>query len=497
MPANRFRTGYIATAEDGASLSFVKRRAGRWIVHYTAAPEAIRLATQIEPSFSPPSQPALLIQGDTASDLVVMHPLNTTTTSASFLQPKYDRLRTITMEGFGLSEVKDAEDVRETLRALPSGFVKDPFFGLGLNWDIRYLIKVVEELANVTDLRLRRGKATGLPILKGRSYVLSAKAFDDARKAINRAHDKALTIAGEEKHAIAHNALLTTLDPERYPAEHRPYRKDAILDAIGASRAHSIVLSANDQKAVVAVTTSAARSVSRSKPEMLLELSREIEVITLEGLLDRLRAMLDRKVKESAWQTFFVENPFILRLAFGLPITMIGDQVSVGGRKFSGSGDKISDFAVKAAASGNLSLIEIKTPQTALLDVTAYRRDLYAPSRELSGAVNQILDQRYQLQKSITLLKDTSGVWDLESYAVQGLIVAGRTPEGKAQIKSLELFRNSFKSVIVVTFDELLGKLEHLLEVLRGPTTNSAPSGPSEVCEEPGEDDDDLEAYLD
>jgi hypothetical protein len=146
---------------------------------------------------------------------------------------------------------------------------------------------------------------------------------------------------------------------------------------------------------------------------------------------------------------------------------MIGGQVSVGGRKFSGSGDKISDFAVKAAASGNLALIEIKVPETPLLETRAYRSDLYAPAREISGAVNQVLDQRYQLQKSITVLKDTSGIWEVESYAVQGLVIAGRTPTGRAQLKSFELFRNGLKSVMVITFDELLSKLEQLLEVLR------------------------------
>jgi hypothetical protein len=66
-------------------------------------------------------------------------------------------------------------------------------------------------------------------------------------------------------------------------------------------------------------------------------------------------------------------------------------------------------------------------------------------------------------------LKDTSGIWNVESYAVQGLIIAGRTGDNEAQLKSLELFRNSLKSVVVITFDELVSKLEHLLEVLREP----------------------------
>ncbi len=189
---------------------------------------------------------------------------------------------------------------------------------------------------------------------------------------------------------------------------------------------------------MVTVSRASARSLSREKPAILLELNREIEVVTLEALIDRLKVMLAKKLKESEWQMFFSENTFVLRLAFGLPIMMVGDQISVGGWKFSGGGGKISDFVLKAAASGNAALIEIKTPETVLLEATPYRRDLHAPGRALSGAVNQVLDQRYQLQKNIQSLKDTSDIRDIETYAVQGLVIAGRTPETKAKLKSLE-----------------------------------------------------------
>ncbi len=482
LPPNRFRTGYVATAEEGAVLSFAVSRAKVWKISYAPAPDAVRIAAQIaeqnHDDFAAPSKPILLVEGNAKTDVVKIYPLNTTATSRTFLFPKHDSLLTITLEGFGFGEPVDLDEAKDSLRNLPAGFVRDPFFGLGLNWDLRYLPEAIDDIGSVTDLKIRRGRSDGLPKLDGKSYVLSAKMFDDTRKAINRAHDKALTIANDEKRVFVHNALLTAIDPSRFPMEFRPYQKDAILDAIGNSLARSVALSAKDRDAVVSATKSAARSISRSEPEALLELNREIELVTLEGLLARLKTMLTKKHKEGNWQAFFVDNPFVLRLAFGLPIMMLGDQVSVGGRKFTGSGDKISDFAVRAAASGNLSLIEIKTPHTDLLETTAYRGDLYAPSRELSGAVNQVLDQRYQLQKSITNLKDASNVWDVESYAIQGMVVAGRTPTGRPQLKSFELFRNGLKSVVVVTFDELLQKLEHLLEVLGAPPSAEA-SAPS------------------
>jgi hypothetical protein len=277
-----------------------------------------------------------------------------------------------------------------------------------------------------------------------------------------------LGIAKGEKHAFAHNAILTALDPIVYPEQNPPYRKDAISQAIGRGVSRETKLSPVDQELIVRSTRSAVGPLTREKPAEMLALSQEIEVVSLEGLIERLTQKLKKKLREAEWQTFFVENPFVLRLAFGLPMMMLGEQISVGGRRFSGNGDKISDFAVKAAASGNLALIEIKTPETLLLETTPYRRDLHAPARELSGAVNQVLEQRYILQKNVNNLKVASNIYDVETYAVQCLVVAGRTPETSAMLKSLELFRNGLKSVTVVTFDELLGKLAQILEFLRG-----------------------------
>ncbi|KWV51992.1 hypothetical protein AS026_05325 [Rhizobium altiplani] len=177
---------------------------------------------------------------------------------------------------------------------------------------------------------------------------------------------------------------------------------------------------------------------------------------------------------------------------------LIGDQFSVGGRQFSGKGDKISDFAVKAAASGNLALVEIKTPHTDLLEAKPYRGGLFGPDREITGAVNQILDQRFQLQRSLPIMKDASGIYDVESYAIQGLIIAGMIPTGRDNLKSFELFRNGLKSVSIVTYDEMLAKLEFLYEVFRGDSEQEVQSGAAATTDANGpEDEIDLELETD
>lgn len=407
------------------------------------------------------------MEGNVESEVVTTYPLNTTATSQRFLQPKYHTLQTITLDGFDSVEPGEVESVRDWLLSLPAGFVKDAYYGLGLNYELRFIINAIEKVDGVTDLFVRRGRVPMQAIVDRASYIIKASDFDRVRRSIDRAHRKALAIAADEKRAFVHNTLLTSLDPARFPETHRPYRKDAVLEAIGKTLQRDLVLSPGDRQAVMAAAGATARNAQRSESGALLKLSREIELVTLEDLLDRLRAMIGRSQTEAAWQAFFTDNPFILRLAFGPPIMVIAGQVAVGGRKLSGKGDKVTDFVVKAAASGNLSLVEIKTPAAPLLEGRPYRGELYAPSRELSGAVNQVLDQRYQLQRSISGLKDASGVWDIESYAIQGLVIAGRIPEERPQLKSLELFRNGLKSITVLTFDELIIKLEYLLDVFR------------------------------
>lgn len=98
---------------------------------------------------------------------------------------------------------------------------------------------------------------------------------------------------------------------------------------------------------------------------------------------------------------------------------------------------------------------------------TPFREGVYTPSADLSGSINQALDQKYQFQKQIAQIKDNSRIYDIESYAVHCCLVIGKTPEGDDQKKSFELFRRNSKDVELVTFDELLEKLKQLSTFLR------------------------------
>lgn len=471
MPPNSFGTGFVASEEEGASIQVTAIGRCGYSLHYQPAPIALEIAGRAE-GFVAPVLPILLAKGDTRAEKLVMHPLNTTATSPGFLLPKHGHLRTITLQGFSGIRDRELEGIREGLLGLPSTFIKDPLYGLGVKYELRALLEAIAEVGGVTDMRVVSGRSDGLPRVDGTSYVISRAMLDGVRKALVTLHSRALQQASAEKTALSFNRLVRPLDPSAYPRRVPAYRRDAVLAALGNAVERGVPLSETDEEAVVRAVRSSVPRVVKSNPSRLLELTREVEVVSLETLIEKMKARLVKKLSEAAWQTFFVENAFILRLAFGVPVMMVGGQLSMGGRRFDGGGDKIADFAVKALVTGNLTLIEIKTPDTALLETKTYRGSLYAPSREIAGATNQVLDQRYHLQQEIAQLKLNSRQWDIESYAVTGLVVAGRDLVEPNRQKSFELYRNALKSLTIVTFDELLAKLEGLLAFLREPVSN-------------------------
>jgi hypothetical protein len=77
-----------------------------------------------------------------------------------------------------------------------------------------------------------------------------------------------------------------------------------------------------------------------------------------------------------------------------------------------------------------------------------------------------VLDQRHQLQNDINSKKIASKAYDVFTYAVPCIVIAGRSPATDEEKKSLELYRNNLRDVIVITFDELAAKLKALHEFL-------------------------------
>jgi hypothetical protein len=437
---------------------------------YFVPPENSLLAAGLDPTEAATYRVKLLdINGQ--HKFLTIHPISTFSDKSGFLEPKYGQIERITLDetdiifpGFDGAVPTTPEGVLEVLENLPSAFTKDYAFGLGLAKSYRFIIDAVEELSDCTEIVITGDHATGPDPDDHCIFYLSKADFEQARIELNKIDRHAQSSVRSVKSITAHNLLAERLGlPARDPkAGRHPYRK--LFTAVAQGKEE---LSEEDQNAILGALSSQAATIAEEQPDKLAKLRGDIELVTLEALIKRYEQMLRDKLVEGRWQDFFNENTFILNMAFGYPVIKVRDQASVGGRKLSGDGEKITDFLVKNSLTNNTAIFEIKTPQTAILNKRPFREGVFTPSTDLSGSINQALDQKYQFQKQIAHIKENTRLYDIESYAVHCCLVIGMTPDGDDEKKSFELFRRNSKDVEIVTFDELLEKLKQLSAFLR------------------------------
>ena len=468
-------------------------------VFYIPSPDRLELAELDRDSGL--ERQVKLLEIDSKNQYITIFPIKTIGQSG-FLQPRYKKIRRITLanralvvfpgdgetpsdsngQGFlspysgstvpfdidlidieSLEPVPSTEeDVIRVLEGLPSAFTKDYDYGLGLAKPYRFIVDAVEKLSNCTEIVISNEHETGIDNEK-RVFYLSADDFEEARKTLNNITNISRTAAQSVKDGTVYNLLAERIGKPEVPVTvgRHPLRK--LFTAVAQGQEP---LSDDDQAAVVRAFEKNVKAIAETEPDKLAKLQHDIELVTLETLIARYEEMINKKLSEKPWQDLLNENPFILSLAFGYPIIKVKDQAFVGGRKISGSGDRITDFLVKNSLTNNAAIIEIKTPHEELLNVNPYRVGVYTPSTELSGSINQALDQKYRFEREIAQFKENSKIRDIETYSVHCCLIIGKMPSGDDQQKSFEHIRRNSKNVDVITFDELLEKLKQLLGFL-------------------------------
>ena len=299
---------------------------------------------------------------------------------------------------------------------------------------------------------------------ESKAFCISSKDLDKVRRTIERTMRNSQTAAQSVNYGATRNFFAEIVGKPVIPIRtgRSPLRR-SITEAVLRGEAS---LSDDEEEEVLDVVARNTKSMAMSRPDKLATLKKDIELVTLDRLIERYQEMMQTKLTERHWQEFLNANSFILGLAFGYPIVKVRGQASVGGHKLSGKGETIADFLVKNSLTDNSAIIEIKTPQTMMLNKSAYRGEIYPPSGQLVGAVNQALNQKHNFEREIARIKDNSRLDDIESYSVRCCLVVGTMPADENKKKSFELFRGNSKHVEIVTFDELLEKLKGLRDLL-------------------------------
>lgn len=364
------------------------------------------------------------------------------------------------------------EELDDVLESLPVGFYKNWRYGLGLRWEFRSIITTISEMPGITTVCFHCSQdRPGTDRVDPPFYLLGMNSYHHLRREISTATARHQRAARKEKAAICHNRLLHQVAPQQFDVQRLSLPQDALANLSASSRGQ-VTLTKRDQRAAVALVRGHASALVKSEPEALLQLKQDIELVTLRELIGRCSELLDKSTTEPKWQSFLSANPFILTMAFHYPVILIDNQPYVGGKLHTGRGGSHSDFLLAAAATNNLALVEIKRPGIPLL--ASEYRGIYPPSGELSGAVAQVIDQRAELQSSFKFVGTDLDRQGYRPHSIACVVIIGLKPEDEERAKGFEQYRHSLHGVHVVTFDELVERLQSLYDLLAPKETPEA-----------------------
>jgi hypothetical protein len=170
---------------------------------------------------------------------------------------------------------------------------------------------------------------------------------------------------------------------------------------------------------------------------------------------------------EKQWQEFLKEHSWIFSSIFAQPVILYKQEAYVGGKTIDNQNGKFNDFLIKNNLSENVSFLEIKTHKTKLVESFPYRsEDVYSASKELSGCVVQVLNQRDNFQKEFysSKVKSKGSFETFNSKCV--VLIGSMSALNNSKKYSFELFRSNSRDVEILTFDELQNKIQSLQKIM-------------------------------
>src|SRR5690606_13185164 len=190
---------------------------------------------------------------------------------------------------------------------------------------------------------------------------------------------------------------------------------------------------------------------------------------TLKKYKELMTLKTDSASLEKQWQEFLKDNSWIFSSIFAQPVILYKREAYVGGKTIDNQNGKFNDFLIKNSLSDNVSFLEIKTHRTKILDNSSYRgADVYSSTKELTGCIVQVLNQRDNFQKEFYATKGKSNdKGNFETFNSKCVVLIGSTKDLDENRKySFELFRSNSRDVEILTFDELQKKIESLQKVM-------------------------------
>jgi len=402
---------------------------------------------------------------DPSDNSLEVFPTNVWGDNIFSLPRKYEKIKKIRFEGLPYQYRESSAKLSGMLKKIPRCFITEIYRGLGFKREYISILHAIEQQSEgdtIVVSNREEGSSSG-------DFTVPYQTLEGLSREVDRIYSRAYSAKREITEVTSHNVVAEILGnaSRKVKLGRHPMRQ---LITHAASN-ESFVDDAQKSELVSAVEANIG-GIAKALPEQALQLKAGLEDITLAGLIEQFEELIDQKHSENEWQDFFKRNPIIVNVATSHPIVFIQDEASVGGRRLSGKGEKVTDFLFRNQSTKNALIVELKTPQTSLLNSSEYRGGVFSPTTDVSGAVNQVRDQRQKLIRDISRLKqeaiENDEKLELETFSANCMLVVGKTPKETSKQRSWELFRGGLSDVDVITFDELLKKLKALQSLLRG-----------------------------
>lgn len=403
---------------------------------------------------------------------IVMYPIHANPHTKRYLTPKHGRFKTVIYEDNADETLpNDPQDVAAHVALrLASNIFDRPGEGLGLIKDLDSVWQSLSLIPQADILVI--GKKSRLS-LDGRTVFIDQNRVDSLRRAFNRTKTRGRQLIQHAKHSLVHDQVLAEIAPDRFQRIER--KAPPLVQVRRENAVQTAYRERAERRASIQSVQKQVDVLAAEAPSELLRLHTEIERATLSAMIGQYREMLSKSLKEAQWQRFFEKQKFVLSLAFARPVELSHTQFHAQGSTLAGTGAQIGDFLFREQGLA-LAIVEIKTPDAPLMRSRPYRPpNVFGPDSELSGAITQVLHQQSELRmRWKEHAFDNPALRSSRADVVRCIVLAGRRPVEENELRCFEVFRSACKDVEVITFDELLVKLEYLQQHLQ-PTSDDVP----------------------
>lgn len=350
---------------------------------------------------------------------------------------------------------------------LPVGVVKSVLYGWGFTKALNPFTFHIEENYKFETVVIKKGGRVDFDTAAKTLYL-----NEDALALLNKQFTAVYAKSRADIDYVMKSALFS-LFPKHVKEPQRTYRPNALALSLASWGNDISEFSDDDKTAINELFDKLSVGTDFLNTDALAKTKEIIDNKYIKATLSDYKAIMkiknDSDNLEKQWQTFLKTNSWIFSYVFAQPIILHQKEAYAGGKGIDNTNGKFSDFVIKNSLSENVSFLEIKTHKTKLVERTPYRgEDVFCVGKEVTGCIAQVLNQRDMFQKSFYQKKyDSRDKGDFETYNSKCVILLGSLRElTKDQRYSFELFRSNSRDVEVITFDELLVKIEALQKVV-------------------------------